>query len=102
MTPECSSVFMLLPLFLVTAIMLWFRPINARRLFFSLAVSALAVLLVNQLRVLAIVGLVNWLGVDEGYYWGHTLLGSMVSVLGGAITLVLFVWLSTRKPKQVA
>jgi exosortase/archaeosortase family protein len=102
MTPECSSVFMLLPLFLVTAVMLWFRPINARRLFLSLAVSALAVVLVNQLRVLAIVGLVNWLGVDDGYYWGHTLLGSMVSVFGGAITLVLFVWLSTRKPKQVA
>lgn len=102
MTPECSSVFLLLPLFLVTAALLWFRPANARKLLVSLAVSAVVVIAVNQLRVLAIVGLVNWFGVDKGYYWGHTLLGSMVSVFGGAITLVLFVWLSTRKPKQVS
>jgi exosortase/archaeosortase family protein len=99
MTPECSSAFMLLPLFLVTAVILYFRPRNAKRLFFSLAISAIVVILVNQARMLAIVGLVNWLGVDEGYYWGHTLLGSMVSVLGGAIALVLFVWLSTRKSR---
>ncbi|AUI64963.1 exosortase/archaeosortase family protein [Amycolatopsis sp. BJA-103] len=99
MTPECSSAFMLLPLLLVTAAMLYFRPRNAKRLFVSLAISAAVVILVNQMRVLAIVGLVNWLGVDEGYYWGHTLLGSMVSVIGGAVALVLFVWLGTRKPR---
>ncbi|WP_033291238.1 exosortase P [Amycolatopsis jejuensis] len=99
MTPECSSVFLLLPLLLVTAVMLWFRPQNARRLFFSLGISVIAVILVNQLRILTIVGLVNGLGTDEGYYWGHTLLGSMVSVLGGAVSLVLFVWLATRRSK---
>jgi exosortase/archaeosortase family protein len=99
MTPECSSVFMLLPLLLVTAVMLYFRPKNAKRLFSSLVISAIVVVLVNQLRVLAIVGLVNWLGVDEGYYWGHTLLGSMVSVIGGAVALVLVVWLGTRRSR---
>lgn len=99
MTPECSSVFLLLPLLLVTAALLWFRPQNARRLFFSLGISAITVILVNQLRILTIVGLVNGLGTDEGYYWGHTLLGSLVSVIGGAISLVLFVWLATRKTK---
>ncbi|WP_169515274.1 exosortase P [Amycolatopsis benzoatilytica] len=99
MTPECSSVFLLLPLLLVTAVLLWFRPRNARRLLFALGISVIAVILVNQLRILTIVGLVNALGTDEGYYWGHTLLGSMVSVIGGAISLVLFVWLSTRKTK---
>ncbi|OOC05195.1 exosortase/archaeosortase family protein [Amycolatopsis azurea DSM 43854] len=99
MTPECSSAFMLLPLLLVTAVMLYFRPRNAKRLFVSLAISAAVVILVNQMRVLAIVGLVHVMGIDEGYYWGHTLLGSMVSVLGGAVALVLFVWLGTRKPR---
>ncbi|GAA1946963.1 exosortase P [Amycolatopsis minnesotensis] len=99
MTPECSSAFMLIPLFLVTAVMMWFRPRNTRRLFLSLAISAIAVILVNQLRILAIAGLVHWLGIDRGYYWGHTLLGSLVSVLGGALALVLFVWLGTRGSK---
>jgi exosortase/archaeosortase family protein len=97
MTPECSSAFLLLPLLVVTMIMVYFRPANARRLFFSLGISAAVVVLVNQLRIFAIVGLVDRFGTDEGYYWGHTLLGSMVSVFGGAVSLVLFVWLSTRK-----
>ena len=102
MTPECSSVFLLLPLLLVTALMLYFRPRNARRLFFSFGISAVVVILVNQLRILTIVGLVHEYGTDQGYYWGHTLLGSMVSVLGGAVSLVLFVWLATRRPKAAA
>ncbi len=97
MTPECSSAFLLLPLLLVTAVMLYFRPANGKRLLFSLGIAALVVILVNQLRILTIVGLVHLYGTDEGYYWGHTLLGSMVSVLGGAVSLVLFVWLATRK-----
>ncbi|EOD63436.1 hypothetical protein H480_36970 [Amycolatopsis vancoresmycina DSM 44592] len=79
--------------------MLYFRPSNARRLFFSLGISALVVVLVNQLRIFTIVGLVHGLGTDEGYYWGHTLLGSMVSVFGGAVSIVLFVRLATRKKK---
>ncbi|MFE0028101.1 exosortase P [Amycolatopsis sp. NPDC059021] len=99
MTPECSSVFLLLPLLLVTSVMLYFRPQNARRLFLSLLLAAVVVFLVNQLRILTIVWLVFGLGTDEGYYWGHTLLGSMVSVLGGAVSLVLFVWLATRKTR---
>jgi len=102
MTPECSSAFLLLPLLVVTMAMVYFRPANARRLFFSLGISALVVILMNQLRILTIVGLVHWFGTDEGYYWGHTLLGSMVSVFGGAVSLVLFVWLSTRKKAERA
>ncbi|MDT7797260.1 MAG: hypothetical protein QOI78_693 [Actinomycetota bacterium] len=102
MTPECSSAFLLLPLLVVTMALLYFRPANAKRLFFSLGISAIVVVLVNQLRILTIVGLVHEYGTDEGYYWGHTLLGSMVSVFGGAVSLALFVWLATRKPKAAA
>ena len=75
--------------------MITLRPRITHRVLFSLAVAGLALIGVNQLRLLTLVGLVNWLGSDRGYYWGHTLLGSMVSVFGGAIALVLFVWLST-------
>jgi exosortase/archaeosortase family protein len=99
MTPECSSAFLLLPLLVVTMAMVYFRPANAKRLFFSFGISALVVVLVNQVRILTIVGLVHGLGADEGYYWGHTLLGSLVSVFGGAVSLVLFVRLATRLKK---
>ncbi|GAA0627758.1 exosortase P [Kutzneria viridogrisea] len=100
MTPECTSAFLLVPLIVVAAVMIALRPRIARRVLFSLGVAALALVVVNQLRILTLVGLVNWLGIDQGYYLGHTLLGSMVSVIGGAAALVLFVWLATRGPKS--
>ncbi|WP_410622528.1 exosortase P [Amycolatopsis sp. cmx-8-4] len=97
MTPECSSLFLLLPLILVAAVMIHYRPLGQRKVLIALVISVVALFFVNQLRLLMIVGLVRWLGVNKGYYWGHTLLGSMVSVFGGAVALVLFVWLGTRR-----
>lgn len=96
MTPECTSAFLVVPLLAVGAVMIALRPRITRRVLFALAVAGAAVVVVNQVRVLTLVGLVEWLGVDTGYYWGHTLLGSMVSVFGGAAALVAFVWLATR------
>ena len=97
MTPECTSAFLVLPLLVVGAVMIALRPRIQQRVLLALAVAVGAVVVVNQFRVLTLVGLVDWLGVDTGYYWGHTLLGSMVSVFGGAAALVTFVWLATRK-----
>jgi exosortase/archaeosortase family protein len=101
-TPECTSAFLVVPLLLIGAAMLWLRPRIAGRVLASLAVAVVALVLVNQLRVLTLVALISDLGRDRGYYLGHTLLGSMVSVFGGAAALVLFVWLSTRGPRRVA
>jgi len=99
MSPECTSAFLVLPLLVVGAIMIGLRPRIAGRVLGALALATIAVILVNQLRILTLVGLIDWLGTDRGYYWGHTLLGSMVSIIGGAAALVMFVWISTRKPK---
>ncbi|UVS77429.1 exosortase P [Actinokineospora sp. UTMC 2448] len=100
MSPECTSAFLVLPLLVVGAVMIALRPAITRRVVVALAVAAAAVIAVNQLRVLTLVGLIEWLGTDRGYHWGHTLLGSMVSVIGGAAALVLFVWLSTRRARS--
>ncbi|MBB5957521.1 exosortase/archaeosortase family protein [Saccharothrix tamanrassetensis] len=97
MTPECTSAFLVVPLLLVGAAMIALRPRITRRVLVALAAATAAVVVVNQFRVLSLVGLVRWLGVDTGYYWGHTLLGSVVSVLGGAAALVAFVRLATRR-----
>jgi exosortase/archaeosortase family protein len=99
MSPECTSAFLVLPLLVIGAIMISLRPRIAGRVTGALALAAVAVILVNQLRILTLVGLIGWLGTDRGYYWGHTLLGSMVSIIGGAAALVMFVWMSTRNPK---
>jgi exosortase/archaeosortase family protein len=99
MTPECTSAFLLVPLALVAAVLIGLRPSIARRVLVSLTVAAVILIVVNQLRILALAGLVGWLGTDTGYYWGHTMIGSLVSVFGGAVALVLFVWLATRQPR---
>ena len=97
MTPECTSAFLVLPLLVIGAAMIALRPRITRRVLVALGAAAVAVVVVNQFRVLTLVGLVEWLGVDTGYHWGHTLLGSVVSVFGGAAALVLFVRLATRR-----
>ena len=96
MTPECTSAFLLVPLVVVSAGLIALRPAITRRLLFSLAVAGITLIAVNQLRILTVANLVDWLGTDRGYYWGHTMVGSLVSVLGAAVALVLFLWLATR------
>ncbi|MBM7772355.1 exosortase/archaeosortase family protein [Actinokineospora baliensis] len=96
MSPECTSAFLVLPLLVIAAVMIALRGRIAGRVLGALAVATAVVIAVNQLRVLTLVGLIDWLGTDQGYYWGHTFLGSMVSVIGGAAALVLFVWQATR------
>jgi exosortase/archaeosortase family protein len=102
MSPECTSAFLLLPLVLVSAVMTVLRPQIARRVLGALGAAAVALILINQLRVLLLVGLIDWFGTDQGYYLGHTLFGSLVSVIGGAAALVMFVWLATRPPRPEA
>lgn len=101
MSPECTSAFLLLPLLLVGAVMIVLRPQITRQVLGALGIAVVVLILVNQLRLLMLVGLINWLGTDRGYYLGHTMFGSLISVIGGAAALVLFVWLSTRSPKKV-
>nr|WP_232328521.1 exosortase P [Kibdelosporangium sp. MJ126-NF4]CEL23064.1 hypothetical protein [Kibdelosporangium sp. MJ126-NF4]CTQ90202.1 hypothetical protein [Kibdelosporangium sp. MJ126-NF4] len=97
MTPECTSAFLILPLFVVAAVLVLLRPPITGRVLRSLGLAALILFVVNQLRILALAGLVDWLGTDRGYYWGHTLMGSVISIIGGAAALVLFVWLATKQ-----
>jgi exosortase/archaeosortase family protein len=102
MSPECTSAFLLLPLLLVGAVMIVLRPRITRQVIGALGIAVVALILVNQLRLLMLVGLIDWLGTDRGYYLGHTMFGSLISVIGGAAALVVFVWLSTRAPKKAA
>ena len=95
-SPECTSAFLVVPLLLVGATMLGLRPRIAGRVLASLGLAVCVLVVVNQLRMLTLVALISQLGRGRGYYLGHTLLGSMVSVFGGAAALVLFVWLATR------
>jgi exosortase/archaeosortase family protein len=99
-SPECTSAFLVVPLLVVAAVMLHLRPRITARVLTSLTIAVAVLVVVNQLRMLTLVGLIAELGRDRGYYLGHTLFGSMVSVFGGAAALVLFVWLATRSGRR--
>jgi exosortase/archaeosortase family protein len=92
-TPECTSAFLIAPLVAVAAVLLRLRPAITGRVLAALAVGTVLLVLTNQLRITVVVWLVEWLGTDSGYYWGHTLMGSAVSVVGGAVSLGVFVWI---------
>lgn len=102
-TPECTSAFLIAPLVAVAAVMVRLRPAITGRVLLALGVGSVLLVATNQLRITVVVWLVQWLGVDTGYYWGHTLMGSAVSVVGGAASLAMFVWLvAVREPRTPA
>ena len=78
------------------------RPNITGQVLGALGISLAALVVVNQVRLLMLVGLIDWLGTDRGYYLGHTMFGSLISVFGGAAALVLFVWLATRSRRKEA
>ena len=101
-TPECTSAFLIAPLVAVSAVMVRLRPAVTRRVLGALGIGVVMLVLTNQLRITVVVWLVQWLGTDTGYYWGHTLMGSAVSVVGGAASLAVFVWWAAVRDGRTA
>ena len=95
-TPACTVVLMMTPFLIATAFLVWRRSSAARPLV-ACAVAIVMLLVVNQLRILAIIMFVLHMGFGGGFYWGHTLIGSLITVLGGAVTLVVYALIAIRR-----
>ena len=83
---ECTSAFLLVPLLLLVSILVALRPRFVRRALAALGFTALELVAVDQLRVLAAAGSLGWLS------W-------LLGVLGGLAAPMLFVWLTVRREK---
>jgi exosortase/archaeosortase family protein len=95
-TPACTVVLMMTPFLVATAFLVWrkssaLRPVTAC----VIAIAMLAV--VNQLRILTIIIFVLKLGFNGGFYWGHTMVGSLVTIVGGSATLVVYALIAVRR-----
>ncbi len=95
-TPACTVVLMMTPFLIATAFLVWrkssaLRPVTAC----VIAIAMLAV--VNQLRILTIIIFVLKLGFNGGFYWGHTMVGSLVTIIGGSATLVVYALIAVRR-----
>lgn len=89
-TNDCTVAFLMVPFLLCTAWNIWRQPGVARP---PLALAlALALLLgVNQVRIMTIAWLVRGLGISSGFYWGHTLVGSMITIFGVVLIFIFYI-----------
>ena len=103
-SPECSSAFLIAPFTALGAAMLWRKRLHPGRVGLGVALVALMLLVCNQLRVGMIAGLIQAYGLQDGYRWGHLILGSLLSILFIAASLALLVWIlvSGRPTPRVA
>jgi hypothetical protein len=83
---ECTSAFLLVPLLLLVSTLVALRPRFVRKALVALGFTALELVAVDQLRVLAAAGSLGWLS------W-------LLGVLGGLAAPMLFVWLTVRREK---
>ncbi|WP_030451735.1 hypothetical protein [Herbidospora cretacea] len=95
-SPECTSGFLIVPLLGVTILILWLSRRTSLWPLVALAVAVVVLFATNQVRILALVVLIKGLGFDPGYYWGHTMVGSVISVFGIGAALVAYVLLTMR------
>lgn len=103
-TPECTAAFLIAPFALIGAGMLLRRRIDPSRVLCGVALAALLLVLANQLRVGVIAGLVVAFGLEQGYQWGHLIVGSLISVvfLGISAAVVLVVVTSGDRGRHQA
>jgi exosortase/archaeosortase family protein len=95
-TPACTVVLMMTPFLIATAFLVWRRS-SALRPVVACVVAVGMLMIVNQLRILTIIMFVLKLGFGGGFYWGHTLVGSLITILGGSATLVVYALIAIRR-----
>jgi exosortase/archaeosortase family protein len=95
-TQECTVVLMTTPFLVATAFLVWRRSSTVRPVV-ACVVSACMLLVVNQLRILTIIMFVLHMGYGGGFYWGHTLIGSLITIAGGSLTLVVYGLIAIRR-----
>jgi exosortase/archaeosortase family protein len=92
----CTVVLMMTPFLIATAFLVWRRSHTVRPVVACLVAIAM-LLVVNQLRILTIIMFVLHLGYAGGFYWGHTLVGSLITIVGGSATLVVYGLIAIRR-----
>ncbi|GIH23268.1 hypothetical protein Aph01nite_15780 [Acrocarpospora phusangensis] len=95
-TPECTSAFLMVPLVIVTGLLIWLRRQGSFWPLLGLAVASLLLLATNQVRIVAVVLLIKGMGFSSGYYWGHTIVGSVISIFGIGLSLISYALLAIR------
>jgi exosortase/archaeosortase family protein len=95
-TSECTVDALIIPFTAVTAWVAWNR-VRILRPLFGLAVAVILLFAMNQLRLLTIVLLTVHFGYTNGFYLGHTLIGSLITVFGFVLIFVVYALIAIRR-----
>jgi exosortase/archaeosortase family protein len=95
-TPDCTIDALIVPFTVVTAWVIW-RQIRFIRPLLGLALAVGLLFVMNQFRLLLIVAITVHFGYKNGFYWGHTLIGSIVTVSGVVLIFVAYALVVVRR-----
>ncbi|MFK3980693.1 hypothetical protein ACI2K4_10000 [Micromonospora sp. NPDC050397] len=90
-TAGCSVALLLVPPLLMAAFFLGIRRVTWSRALVSSAIAVVLLVLVNQIRLAAVVGSMRLWGFQTGYERSHVLIGSAITTGGLIVIGVLFV-----------
>lgn len=95
-TAECTAAFIAGPFLLLAGAVVLGRRMQVSRVLTGTVLALGIVLLETASRL----GLIAWttfrFGIEDGYRWSHTVGGSLVSILGIIVALVVFLRVVTR------
>jgi exosortase/archaeosortase family protein len=98
-TADCTIDTLIVPFTAVTAWVAWHR-VRLMRPLTGLAVAVGLLFAVNQLRLLLIVVLTVRYGLTDGFYWGHTLIGSLMTVFGVVLIFAIYALIALRRKSR--
>lgn len=96
LTAECTVAWLIAPLLALCGLIVLGPRLRVRAVLVAVGLTAVALVAVNVLRVVVIALATHKWGVDVGYRWSHDVYGSMVTVVGVGVAILLFLRLATR------
>jgi exosortase/archaeosortase family protein len=96
-TPDCSSALLLAPLCLLGVGLMVPRKLSLRRVWAGLAVAAALLVAGNMARIGLIAEMIHLYGLGTGYQLGHLVLGSLLSIVCIATSMVALTLIVTGR-----
>lgn len=100
-TQECTVAWLLAPLLILSGLFVFGRRFAVRAVALAVLLTAVALSVVNVVRLVVIVMSTHLWGLDVGYRWSHDIYGSLITVFGVLLAAVLFVKLVIRLTKRI-
>jgi exosortase/archaeosortase family protein len=89
-TAECTAVWLIGPFLLLAGLLAQGRQLKVRAVVVATVVTAAALLVVNIVRLSVIVDATHLWGVNNGFKWSHEVYGSLITIVGVCLSLVLY------------